>query len=529
MVTRLKSSIKYEVLLVVAWIIWSVMVTLTTNFFAGMEILVYIKAYLFARACVIIGGIGSVILGAVLLWSTIRYLASAWEAKRPKPIFLDRIPCEIVLVIAAIFGSLGIDNTFEAANDIWWTYRDFGRVYYLVSGFLRCLSKELITLSILWLALWILMRQFCYRYFLDTSLIWKFYMRYHKSSGLGKKITRNRWILVALLIVSTASAVLGILFGIDYDEDMALFFGLVFGLCQLGIVLYLRFSGMMAADITSLVEQVRSVSQAEPLDKVFQVSETSLFYEPFHQLEELDEAVKRSAKKQLEAERLKVDLITNVSHDLKTPLTSMVGYTDLLKQEDLGPEARDYVDIISVKQEQLKEMIQQLFELSKATSGVEQLQLETLDMRKLMEQILGDMEDRIKNSGQTIRTHFDEPPLLFTGDNEKMYRVVQNLLENALKYSLDNTRIYIDVKRTGKRLVLQMKNIASYEMNFAADEITERFVRGDQSRTTEGHGLGLAIASSFTQNMGGMLNVDVDGDLFKVTVEFPAVTEEEES
>ena len=149
--------------------------------------------------------------------------------------------------------------------------------------------------------------------------------------------------------------------------------------------------------------------------------------------------------------------------------------------------------------------------------------METLDMRKLLEQILGDMEDSIQESGMTIRTTFDDPPLLFSGDNEKMYRVVQNLLENALKYSLENTRIYLDVKRVGEKLLLQMKNISKYEMDFDAEEITGRFVRGDRSRTTEGHGLGLAIASSFTQNMGGILNVEVDGDLFKATLEFSAI------
>ena len=133
------------------------------------------------------------------------------------------------------------------------------------------------------------------------------------------------------------------------------------------------------------------------------------------------------------------------------------------------------------------------------------------------------MDDVIQESGIVVRCTFDDPPLLFSGDNEKMYRVVQNLLENALKYSLEQTRIYVEVKRTGEWLSLQMKNISKYEIDFKADEIIGRFVRGDRSRSTKGHGLGLAIASSFTQNMGGTLEVEVDGDLFKVTVGFPAV------
>ncbi len=524
--TKLKNSIKYEIFLVVIWIFWSIMSAQTMKFFEGMEML-YGRPYLYVRACVIGGVVGSVILGVVLLWSTITFMISMGSEKNPKLLIVDKIPCEIVWIVAVVIGSYG---WFYGEMDYdWWEYDEFHRFYYVAYGMLRSLIRELVQFGFFWFSLWILMRQCCYRMIWNTSLIRRIHTRYCLSSKLGKKITRIRWILVALFMASIASALIGILYTVDYEEEIGILVLVVFVFSQVCIVLYLRYSGVMATEVTSLVEQVRAISHAEPLEETFRIPETSLFYEPFHQLEELDEAVKRSAKKQLEAERLKVDLITNVSHDLKTPLTSMIGYTDLLKQEELSVEARDYVDIISMKQEQLKEMIQQLFELSKATSGVEQLKLETLDMRKLMEQILGDMEDRIQNSEQTIRTHFDEPPLLFTGDNEKMYRVVQNLLENALKYSLNNTRIYIDVKRKENRLLLQMKNIASYEMDFAADEITERFVRGDQSRTTEGHGLGLAIAASFTQNMGGLLSVEVDGDLFKVTVEFPSVNEEEKS
>ncbi|HJC11745.1 MAG TPA: sensor histidine kinase [Candidatus Blautia merdigallinarum] len=233
----------------------------------------------------------------------------------------------------------------------------------------------------------------------------------------------------------------------------------------------------------------------------------------------------KSVEKQVQAERLKAELLTNMSHDLKTPLTSMVGYTDLLKQEELSDQARDYVEAIALKQEQLKDMIQDLFDLSKAASGSEQLNLEVLDMNRLLEQTLGDMEDAIANSGRDIRSRFSQEPLHFMGDNLKMYRVVQNLLENALKYSMENTRIYIETKRQGDRIRTEMKNIASYEMDFAPEEIMERFVRGDKARTTQGHGLGLAIASAYAANMGGKLEIEIDGDLFKVIMEFP-VTEE---
>ena len=175
--------------------------------------------------------------------------------------------------------------------------------------------------------------------------------------------------------------------------------------------------------------------------------------------------------------------------------------------------------------ESLKDMIQDIFDLSKSTSGTAELHLETLDMKKLLEQTLGDMEDAIKSSGMVIREAMPEMPLKFTGDGKKMYRVLQNLIGNALKYSLAGTRIYIIAERRASQVQVTIKNTAAYEMDFTSEEIMERFARGDKSRNTEGHGLGLAIAESFVKNMKGGLQVTVDGDQFKVQLTFPVVEE----
>lgn len=295
------------------------------------------------------------------------------------------------------------------------------------------------------------------------------------------------------------------------------------------LIVYILFWGSAMDDKTTkevgiLLEHIRTIYAGENLENARQLPKESLFQEASEQLKNIHLAMQKSVEKQVQAERLKIDLITNMSHDLKTPLTSMVGYTDLLKKEELSDEARDYVEIISLKQEQLKNMIQDVFELSKATSGVEQLNMECLDMRKLLEQTLGDMEDNVKDSGLDIRTKFSENPLPFMGDNNKMYRVVQNLLGNALKYSLAGTRVYLEAGEKNGQVFAEMKNISAYEMDFSPEEITERFVRGDKSRTTEGHGLGLAIASSFVHNMGGTMQISIDGDLFKVLLMFPIVS-----
>lgn len=530
MATKLKNSIKQEVKLLVAWVFWGILFTVTSNMFSCMELTMSDGIYFKVKICVIVGAVALLAFGIPLVLVTAQYMVAALQTELTQKIFLDKIPMELVFLgclflgIYWVHGELFMGYRYHA----WMAAYDedgYKLFYYILRGCLRGIVGQFFLLTALGLSAWGLLRQIIYQGWKESSVIYRIHERYHLTSSLGKKLTKKRGLFWSVVVVMFGAEILTIIFVESWDYDVAVFCGGVALVMQILLIMYQRFSGVLSKDITSLVEQIKAVSRTEPLAEQFRIAKRSVFYEPFHQLEGLEETVKRSAEKQIQAERLKIDLITNVSHDLKTPLTSMVGYTDLLKQEELGQEAKDYLDIISQKQELLKEMIQNLFELSKSTSGVEELHMEMLDMRKLLEQILGDMDDVIRESGVAVRCTFDDPPLLFSGDNEKMYRVVQNLLENALKYSLERTRIYVDVRRTGEWLNLQMKNISNYEMDFQADEITGRFVRGDRSRSTKGHGLGLAIASSFTQNMGGTLGVEVDGDMFKVTVGFPAVSE----
>ena len=278
-------------------------------------------------------------------------------------------------------------------------------------------------------------------------------------------------------------------------------------------------SNRIYKDTAYLLQQIEEMADGQ-LNAPAIENEESLLYEGSQKLGTIGDNLKGIMEKQMKSERMKIDLITNVSHDLKTPLTSMIGYIDLLKKEDLSDEARDYVDVLSVKQEQLKAMIQDIFELSKSTSGEVKLELEELDMKKLLEQTLGDMEDAIVKSGMVIREKTGENSLNIIGDGKKLYRVLQNIIGNALKYSLKGTRIYIEAGKEESQVYVSVKNTAAYEMDFTAEEIMERFSRGDKSRNTEGHGLGLAIAESFTKNMGGSMNVEIDGDQFKVKVMF---------
>ena len=230
----------------------------------------------------------------------------------------------------------------------------------------------------------------------------------------------------------------------------------------------------------------------------------------------LDESV--SAK--MKAERMKTELITNVSHDLKTPLTSIISYTELLsKVEGLPEEARDYVAVIARKSDRLKQLTQDLFDISKVQSGNDDVVLEKLNVSLLINQGLGEHDNEIQNSGLPFCV--DTPKELFiSADGRKMSRVVSNLIQNILKYTMTGTRVFITASEKDSMIVMEFKNISAYPLDFDAEEITHRFVRGDKSRTAEGSGLGLAIAKSYTEICNGTFEIVVDGDMFKAILKF---------
>ena len=230
----------------------------------------------------------------------------------------------------------------------------------------------------------------------------------------------------------------------------------------------------------------------------------------------LDESVAAKVK----AERLKTELITNVSHDLKTPITSIISYTELLsKIEDLPEEAKDYVAVIAKKSDRLKRLTQDLFDISKVQSGNDDVVLEKLDVALLINQALGEHDNEIQSSGLPFCV--EAPKELFiSADGRKMSRVLSNLINNILKYAMKNTRVFITASEKDGMIEMEFKNISAYPLNFNVEEITQRFVRGDESRTAEGNGLGLAIAKSYTEICNGTFGIVVDGDMFKAILKF---------
>jgi len=224
----------------------------------------------------------------------------------------------------------------------------------------------------------------------------------------------------------------------------------------------------------------------------------------------------------LKSERLKTELITNVSHDIKTPLTSIMNYVDLLKKENIQDEKiKEYIQILDRKSQRLKKLTEDLLEASKVSSGNVKLNIEEIKLKELMNQCIGEFRDRFEKKSLKIEVDMPIEEIKMKADNRYMYRVIENLFSNITKYALENSRVYIDIKKETTKIVVSMKNISKDKLNISSDELMQRFVRGDKSRYTEGSGLGLSIAKSLIQLQGGEFEIVIDGDLFKVVIQMP--------
>lgn len=263
------------------------------------------------------------------------------------------------------------------------------------------------------------------------------------------------------------------------------------------------------------------------MDAVNHVPPASNLYNCAMQLNMIRIGIQKAVEEGIKADRTKVELITNVSHDIKTPLTSIISYIELMKKEkDLPPHVMDYVNTISVKADRLGHIVQDVFDVSKAATGNISLDLEDLDVGKLLQQTFGEMDETLKDSPLTWRVEIPETPILIHADGQKLYRVFQNLIRNCSQYSLEGSRVYVQLTAQSGAALVTIRNISKSEITMNGDDLTARFVRGDQNRTTEGSGLGLSIAKSFTEACGGQFRVYTDGDLFTATVQFPQVIKE---
>ena len=245
------------------------------------------------------------------------------------------------------------------------------------------------------------------------------------------------------------------------------------------------------------------------------------FREHADHMNNIGQGISRAVDEQMKSERFKTELITNVSHDIKTPLTSIINYVDLLEKEDIdNPKVQEYLEVLDRQSARLKKLIEDLMEASKASTGNLKVELEKCDATVMLTQVVGEFEDRAKKNELDIVVDSPEPPANIMADGRHLWRVIDNLMSNICKYAQPGTRVYINLEKFNGMVIMTFRNTSRYQLNISSEELMERFVRGDSSRNTEGSGLGLSIAKSLTELMGGNFAIQIDGDLFKAILSF---------
>ena len=346
--------------------------------------------------------------------------------------------------------------------------------------------------------------------FLKTTIIYWLYIKIKELLD-EVKITKRFILYFIIFIIANL-----ICFAIMWSDG---FPGII-----LSIILYAVVYGLISKRLKSYVKIEKAINDLYQGNTDIELEENEFVKEMKNmasQINDIAGGLSNAIDEKLKSERLKTELITNVSHDIKTPLTSIINYVDLLKKEGMdGEKAKEYLDILDSKSQRLKKLTEDLVEASKASSGAIKLNMEKLNVNELIKQVSGEFEDKFKARKLEEIITFPENALYIKADSRYMYRVLENMYSNISKYAMEGTRVYTDIIEKDGRIVIQLKNVSKQKLNISVDELMQRFVRGEASRNTEGSGLGLSIARSLTELQEGNFNIYLDGDLFKVTIEF---------
>lgn len=286
----------------------------------------------------------------------------------------------------------------------------------------------------------------------------------------------------------------------------------------IGVAVWLAFKKVK--EYKAIKEGVEKVKAGDLQHKI-DVTGTGEFAKLAANINSITDGLNNAVANELKSERLKTELITNVSHDIRTPLTSIITYVDLLKNEEDPRKIEEYIEVIEQKSQRLKILTDDLFEATKASSGNMPVNLEKIDIVSLITQGLGEVDDKIQERELDFKVNHPEDKLLVSADGKLLWRAIENLLSNIFKYALGGSRVYVDVEDLGTQVRLVIKNISAYELNISAEELMERFKRGDESRSSQGSGLGLSIAKSLIEIQKGSFNIEIDGDLFKAIITMP--------
>ena len=415
-------------------------------------------------------------------------------------------------------GVMRIPLAVVAALTILW-FAAFAQMYYMINGGRITVPSAL---PVLLISIFI-----CYTIYLATMYcaLWikGLLLEGKKSAGVQNmllarilktfnKIDFSKNGITKLIVAAIVLLVLGFFIIVETgSRELAVIFWVVI----VAVGVYLAKGHIDDAEI--IREGTEEIAAGNYEDKI----ELKHYKEIENNINHASENLQKAVEEAIKSERLKSELITNVSHDLKTPLTSVINYAELLNKNDLSEEEiKEYSEIVYKKSHQLKKLIEDLFEASKINTENVELNRENIDFKELLKQIVGEWSDKLEASGLEIITNYPDEECTLYLDGGKMYRVLENIFSNISKYAMDNTRVYVDLKIEDNIKVLEIKNISKYSLNISAEQLMERFTRGDVARNTEGSGLGLSIAKSLTEIQGGSFTTVVDGDLFKVKIEF---------
>lgn len=433
--------------------------------------------------------------------------------------FFDKIPFDLITVCIMVIGMLNIaivENLYAGAEfqlialSAMFSFDYFIALLYTVSFAVRIKAGTFVKNNVIYKLLRILLR--------SLKKILGFLGFVFKNLSLVKKIAL---ICVAVLIFDFFVA------AVCLSAGATALLAFLAGLNAVAIAVLIIFTAVQLQRIKNGGEKIAEGDIDYKIDTSYMFPE---FREFCGSLSNISAGMQNAVDEKMKSERMRTELITNVSHDIKTPLTSIINYVDLIKKEQPEDEKiKEYVAVLDRQSSRLKKLIEDLVEASKASSGSLKVELSECDAGVLLSQTVGEFDERLKKAELTPVLTVPDMPVKIMADGRHLWRVLENLTGNVCKYSLPGTRVYMDLTVRDKKAVITFKNISKYPLNISGDELMERFVRGDTSRNTEGSGLGLSIARSLTELQGGDMKIDIDGDLFKATLKFDLINDLEVS
>ena len=427
---------------------------------------------------------------------------------------LDKIPLEIIVFVAICIGCIpfimleGINDDYKAIASLLTTA--YLLIYVLCAITFHTLVKRIKSKTLL-----------------KTTIIGRIILFINKIILKLDKNIKSTWQTFTYSTNITAKVILYSILILVIGFIILLMFGISFITFLLETILLVIVLYKIVKAIKNFIQvenKLKEIYEGNNQNKLKSYEFIPEFQNTVKYINDISNGLDNAIQEKIKSERLKAELITNVSHDIKTPLTSIINYVDLLKKENIENEkAKEYIEILDNKSQRLKKLTEDLVEASKVSTGNISLKLEKINIVELLKQASGEFEDKFQKRGLKTIIDCKETEINIMADSRYMYRIIENLLSNISKYALENSRVYIDIKKIEKQVKIEVKNISKDKLNISAEELMQRFVRGDKSRTTEGSGLGISIAQNLTELQKGKFNLILDGDLFKVELIFDII------